>query len=453
MLSVRPQTAIAPQLEDEFTRASIELATHLEDAASSIASHVFPPSFENIRSGLRNVALDVAESFKQSALKALEQITEMGQMLLLLKADLKRKEYQILIKELGYTSPKANKLIAIAKTFDGFNLWQIAAVSINTLFALCSKTYASVVEQMRTSTGLTTETVEAMMKAARPPRKPKQKQESSVEWQQDASGGGRHLSLNLYDDALNTEIKQVAEERQITAAAAIADAFRKSKLVEEATRDRREAIAEVREKQIEMQRDLIRKDECINDLTQQLVERDNQIKELQNLVTFSTTATVVEQPLPVFRSGQTWEDVAQSVGCDRALFLNTMKTWTVEQKETLPGLLAEYIETNYPECLIEIGWIPERLRDVSLSQLSFAVEKISGLDNLMDEPEVECIYGCKFVSLRECDSFWRNPENGGIPGFCKVINMIEFALKSLTEDNLIALWVMASTLENQNPTP
>lgn len=77
MLSIQLQTAIAPQPVDELTRASTELATHLESIANSIASHALPPSFENIRPGLRNVALDVVESFKQSAFKALEQITEM----------------------------------------------------------------------------------------------------------------------------------------------------------------------------------------------------------------------------------------------------------------------------------------------------------------------------------------------------------------------------------------
>lgn len=84
-----------------------------------------------------------------------------------------------------------------------------------------------------------------------------------------------------------------------------------------------------------------------------------------------------------------------------ALFLNTMKTWTVQQKETLPGLLAEYVETNYPECLDQIGWVPDRLRDAALSRLSFAVEKITGAENLVDEPKFECFYGCKFVSLRD----------------------------------------------------
>jgi DNA-binding protein H-NS len=390
MLSVQQQNAIAPQMEDELTRASIELATHLEDAASSIASHVLPPSFENIRPGLRNAALDVVESFKQSALKALEQTTQMGQLLLRMKADLKRKEYQILLKELGYTSPKANKLIAIAKTFGDFNLWQIASVSINTLFALCSKTYALVVDQMRTSTGLTTEAVEAMMKAARPPRSPKQRQpESTVELARDVSGGGRHLKFQLYDDELVTKITHSAEQEQITNQQAIAIAFRRSEKLSQLQQEHQEAIAEVRERQIEMQRELIKKDKRIDDLEKLLAS------------TSSTALPTVETPTVPYTDNITWEDVAQSVNCDRTLFLDTMKTWAVQQKETLPGLLAEYVETNYPECLDQIGWVPDRLRDAALERLSFAVEKITGAENLVDEPRFECFYRCKFVSLRD----------------------------------------------------
>jgi hypothetical protein len=383
--------AIAPQLEDEFNRASMELEEHLEASVNAIASRPpLPPSFNGIREGLHDVVLDAAQSFKGSAFKALEQLIEMAQLLLRMKTDLKKQEYQILLKELGYTPPKANKLIGLAKTFDGFNLWQLAGISINTLFTLCSKTYADLVEQLRGSTAITTEAVEMMMKAARPPRKPKQRQpESTVELARDVSGGGRHLNFQLYDDELITKITHSAEAEQITNQQAVAIAFKRSEKLEIVQQELVDVVTEVRDVQIEMQREL--------------VEKDQRISELEKLLasTPSATLTTVEIPTVPCADNITWEDVAQLVNCDRALFLDTMKTWTVEQKELLPGLLAEHIEEHGPECLDEIKWIPDKLRDAALKQLSFAVEKIIGPSNLVEEPKFECFYGCKFVSLRD----------------------------------------------------
>lgn len=217
---------------------------------------------------------------------------------------------------------------------------------------------------------------------------------STVDLKQDVAGGGRHLNFQLYDDELITKINRQVEKEQITRQQAVSIAFKRSEKLEQVQQQHVEAIALGRDIQTQLQRESIQKDERIKDLSQQLVCAHNQIEELKGVV-----STAVLDPLVVVDPAYTWESVAQLVESDRSIFLDTIKTWTVKQKETLPELLAGYVETNYPDCLDEIGWIPEKLRDAALKQISFAVQKIVGSNNLVDEPELKTFYNCK--SLRD----------------------------------------------------
>lgn len=322
---------IATFVSDEVAEASVELNQHLEDVANSITARPIPPSFQDIRPGLRNVAFSVMDRFQQSAHQALEQLMEMGQMLVQMKLDLKRREYQIFLKELGWTNPKANKVIAFAKTFNGFDLWKLVPVSINTLFALCTKMYIDVVEQMKSLPSCTTESIEKLMKQTLQLRKPKQQQKSAVEWQQDASGGGRHLSINLYDDELGTLILHTAEEQQITAQEVISLAFKKSKKLEEVQREYVEAISEVREVQLEMQRQLIQKDERIKDL-ESILATYAQAKEPKHL----TKA----KPVIYIENFDTWEELASAINSESDRFVALLKLASGNSRSQFARLLS-----------------------------------------------------------------------------------------------------------------
>lgn len=99
-----------------------------------------------------------------------------------------------------------------------------------------------------------------------------------------------------------------------------------------------------------------------------------------------------------FEPNQTWSDVAAAVGCNRNQLLKIVKPWTLEQRQALVKPLSAYLETE-PNALDQITWIPKNLLDKALSTLSFKVRIIGGANNLADEPEIEYIHNCAFVSL------------------------------------------------------
>jgi len=98
------------------------------------------------------------------------------------------------------------------------------------------------------------------------------------------------------------------------------------------------------------------------------------------------------------RQAQTWEEVMLVVGCNRTVLLNSVKNWALEQKQVLVRLLSQYLERE-ASALAQIDWIPKNLLQKALSTLSFKLRKIGGADNLMDEPEIEYICNCSFVSI------------------------------------------------------
>ena len=142
------------------------------------------------------------------------------------------------------------------------------------------------------------------------------------------------------------------------------------------------AVDEMRDRHIEMER--------------QIIQKDQRISELEEILSASQQ-TAVQRDL---NNVETWEQVIEAVECDRSTLLNTVKGWSLEQRQSLSGLLAQYLESN-PDGLNQIDWVPDKLRDAALGHLSFAVEKIIGPDNLVDEPKLERIPGCLFVSLRD----------------------------------------------------
>lgn len=118
------------------------------------------------------------------------------------------------------------------------------------------------------------------------------------------------------------------------------------------------------------------------------MEQDEVKKHINQESTFSS-------PL---EQAQTWEDITAAVGCDRNQLLKIVKPWTLEQRQALVKPLSIYLERE-PNALDHITWIPKNLLDKALSTLSFKVRIIGGANNLADEPIIEYIHNCAFVSL------------------------------------------------------
>jgi len=98
------------------------------------------------------------------------------------------------------------------------------------------------------------------------------------------------------------------------------------------------------------------------------------------------------------KQAKSWADVVLVVAGDDSALLRAVKDWSYDSKQLLVQLLSTYLETE-PSALEQINWIPEKLLYKALSTLSFSLEKIRSSDNLVDEPEMEQICGCKFKSV------------------------------------------------------
>ena len=136
------------------------------------------------------------------------------------------------------------------------------------------------------------------------------------------------------------------------------------------------AVTEMRGEHIQMQR--------------KLIERNARIAELEQLVL---------TPVPVEHTFPTWIEFADTVQCDRTTLLNTVKPWSLQERQSLSVLLVDYLSEDQSN-LDQVAWVPDKLLNSALSKLSFTVTKISGPDNMIDAPELEYISGCRFVSVQ-----------------------------------------------------
>ncbi len=98
------------------------------------------------------------------------------------------------------------------------------------------------------------------------------------------------------------------------------------------------------------------------------------------------------------QQAQTWEEIVLVVSSDRAQFLSAVKDWQLEQRQVLVGLLSTYLKRE-PDALERLAWIPKNLLDKALSNLSFKLRMIAGTSNLLDEPAIEYVSNCDFVSV------------------------------------------------------
>ena len=200
----------------------------------------------------------------------------------------------------------------------------------------------------------------------------------------------------MYDEETGCKIERLAASKKVPLSRIIADAiaaFDASLNIEQIKNQERIAVVnEVREAHIEFQR--------------QIMERDRRIAELEaQIQSLSETVTVEAESEKV---PSTWVEVEESVNRDQTKLLETVETWSDEDKAKLPQLLSSFLETE-PQALERVSsWVPEKLLSSALKHLSFVVQKITGENNLLDEPRLERIYDCRFVSLQNFGNRWEH---------------------------------------------
>ncbi len=224
MLSSTPSFAIALEQVDKPVTSTDKIYEELEQASNVIAPD---PSFDYIHAAHQEFAIVTAREFNQSQVERIQDEMRQGRQILEAKERLtRRKEFSQWKQSLSATAADIRKKVKLVLTFGDFPIEKIVVIaSAVNIYTLTAPKFAQLVEKLRELPVLAADRIKQMVKESRPARSPKQQQESCIEWQRDLSGGSRHLSINLYDDELAVEITSVAEERQITAQEAIAQAL------------------------------------------------------------------------------------------------------------------------------------------------------------------------------------------------------------------------------------
>ena len=210
---------------EQVANADTDPAQYVE--ASRTESAPVPPTpaidlLQGIRIGWRDLAQETAHSISHLSQATVEQVLEIGQKLLRVQKDLKKKEYPVFLSVLGWTSTKARKFINLAKTFAGFELKQLIGIDITTLLSLCSKRYAGVVAQLREVAEITNELIEQLIKDNRTSKKPNLDPISG--WKRSRSGGGRFYNLLIHSEEVGLSIESQAAEDNILPQRVIAEA-------------------------------------------------------------------------------------------------------------------------------------------------------------------------------------------------------------------------------------
>lgn len=265
MVSTSAKTEIAPQHEDEL------------DAATAHRQH----------------ALDIARAFNQSQLEKLQTELTQGKRLLEAKEMLTRRgEFTGFRNSLSVTLAEARKYMQLASTFGDWAIERLMAIaSATNIYTLCQNKYASILEDLRSASGVTREFVQRLLKevrgkAAAERKKSKEKADAPkndgdvLRQHVDGDSGTSYYTLseaNLSEKVGSALAKQLKERSlgQILAQALEPSPDRQE--VERLQRQIVDAVSEMRGVQIEMQR--------------QLIERDRRIEELEVMLNFDAAAS------------------------------------------------------------------------------------------------------------------------------------------------------------------
>lgn len=419
--------------QERVANAYTELDQHLEDGVEQIASLEFDDSvLAGFRKEHRKYATATAKETLAAGKSATETILQMAAWVQKMRSHLNRKEFGTFVKELlQWVGDEARKYLDIARVFGGFDLSQLVCLEPFTILKLRSKRYAPVVASLREQPVITPKIVQDLIDELLP-KQPRTKSDSvTTGWKQCRSGGGRYYNVLLHDEATGKSIQEQAEAEGILPQRVIQEAIALRVQHKSASLQPNEYVAAQLEELQTVVEQVKSLDTENQKLMYQLQERDHIIAELEARfaqVASTTDAMTkgIEQVSDISRNyssalveqneveehnnsdqstssfrweqTQTWEEVAATVGCDRQQFLKTVKNWTLEQRQALVKPLSVYLETE-ANALEHITWIPKNLLDKALSTLSFKVRILGGANNLADEPEIEYIDNCSFVSL------------------------------------------------------
>jgi hypothetical protein len=345
---------------------------------------------------------------------------------------LNRKEFSAFVKGLlQWVGDEARKYLDIARVFEGFDFSQLVCLEPFTILKLRSKRYAPVVASLREQAVITPKIVQDLISELRSKQSRKKLDNTTSGWRQCRSGGGRYYNILLHDEETGLLIEQQAETEGVLPQRVIKEVIAlRSQQKSASLQSTEHFTAQPAEFQtiVEQARSLNTENQK---LMRQLQERERTIAELEvRLAEAASTTNAIpseikqvsdisypggsvlgeqddaqEQNNPdqstrvsPFEPNQTWSDIAAAVECDRHELLKIVKSWTLEQRQALVKPLSVYLEIE-PNALEHIAWIPKNLLDKALSTLSFKVRIIGGANNLADEPEIEYIHNCSFVSL------------------------------------------------------
>lgn len=299
-------------VQDEVSKASAEFDEYLEEQVNAIALSPIPEAFHGFRPGMHDVAFRVVESVQSEAEKAVRAAWKKGQEFSRMKNDLKRAEYNIFLAQLGWLPTLANKYIKLAKTFSGMTVERLLKVEVGTLFQLCAKTYAGVVEKLQEVGEITQELVVRLMKEARETaafeRKKKAEPvasfgEGALHQHADASG---NTYFSIKDVNLGEEngkaLATILEEQKLTIGQFIAQALEpqvpavdlellRRELKQEMQQEIQSAVSEMRSRHIEMER-------TIQSQLSLIAERDATIAELNHRLAAPAVAFQAQASTP-----------------------------------------------------------------------------------------------------------------------------------------------------------
>lgn len=412
---------------DELTRSSAELRE--PEGASQHSWHHLESQAALIEPSLRtrqNVISQIEATFRvgRDWWEAKDKCT-------------RRQEFTKFQAEQSITPAEGKKAMKVYQQFG--NDWeQEKLLTINSavsLATLCQPKFAAAVQQLREAANLTKEFVKNLVKEVRDAASFFERQKKPLTdpaksgWRQDPSGGGRHYQLPpMYNEEAAMKVEAMAQERGVRVIAVVEEAiiaYSEQPTVVELKRQHQEemqaAVTEMRGEHIRMQREIIE------------LKRSAQTPYLA---------------APETHNFSTWVEFVDTVECDaseaglptsqaRTTLLNTVKSWSLQDRQKLSVLLADYLSEDQIN-LDQVAWVPEKLLNSALSKLSFTVAKISGPDNMIDEAEIEEINGCRFVSVQHLGT--RHQEQWMFEGYggrkLSVFGRDDFKIEPTVEDSL-----------------
>lgn len=404
---------------DEAANATAEFDQYLESQVPEIAPDT---SFDYIHPAFRAFAQKTKNEIERGLRQKLENTLDIGRKLLEAKQVLtRRKEYSRFRESLELSAADARNCI---KLFEMFGDWEISRLltlsSATNLFALCQAKYAEVVSQLREVPQITKEFVKQRMKEARAVHAPKKTKTQA----QDC--GNPVLSKHVDEETGNFYYTLKEVNLSYATGSALADRLETQtigQVLAEAVEVRDDYVTNQLQELQAVVADVQRLSVENRELKFQLEERDGRIAQLESqLLSFVPQKKNNDEKTGSMHFS-TWSEVATALSCDRSKLLLTVKNWSTSERQKLSKLLSEFLETE-KEGLEQAAWIPENLLLAALRYLFFTVQRVIGSNNLMDDPHVEHVEGCRLVSLRDFGTkrehwIFQSPDGKQFPVYCR----------------------------------